>query len=230
MKYALILAASFFCLFSFGQTDTARIYNCSVLKTGFYSNYQEFISNSPSISTHFEITYLRISKNDSTIIGASYKLSDGTKLPAHIWGFCDGKDVFINFSPSLIAKHFWRLESLGPYPFFSYLEKNVAAMGPPLMAIATVALTASQPPMSKLRTIADNGKTRAASIKRLKVWLEPEPDLLAAFNRTGYKTPAAQGPEPSAPRYPDSYQGRISAIREYLLKLNQRLQQKSPRQ
>ncbi|HMH22812.1 MAG TPA: hypothetical protein VK563_13595 [Puia sp.] len=95
MKYALILAASFFGLFSFGQADACRIYNCPVLRTGFYRNYQEFISNSPSISTHFEITYLRISKNDSTIIGSTYKLVDSSRLS-----------------------------------------------GPPLMAIATVALTA----------------------------------------------------------------------------------------
>jgi len=230
MKYALILVASVLCLSSSGQTDTGRIYNASMLKTGFYQNYQEFISNSPSIDPHVEITYIRISKNDSTIIGASYKLEDSTALSKHIWGFCDGKDVYISFNPSLLGKHYWRLESLGPYPFFSYLEKNVAAMGPPLMAIATVALTASEAPLSKLKTIDDDGKTSAASIKRLKEWLAPEPDLLEAFNRTGYKNPAALGPGPLTPRYPDSYQGKIRAIREYLLKLDQRLQQKTARQ
>jgi len=46
----------------------------------------------------------------------------------------------------------------------------------------------------------------------------PSPICWQPSTGQGIKTPAAQGPEPSAPRYPDSYQGRISAIREYLLK------------
>ena len=50
MKYTLTLAAAFFCLFSFAQTDTCKIYNCSVLKSGFYRTYQEFLTNSPSIN------------------------------------------------------------------------------------------------------------------------------------------------------------------------------------
>ena len=230
MKYTLTLAAAFLFLFSFGQTDTAKIYNRAELKPGFYKDYQEYIDNSPSITVPVDITYIAISRNDSTIIGATYKTKDGSKIAGHLWGFCDGKDVYIEYSPSLFATKFWRLESLGPHPFFSYTEKDIAAMGPPLMAVATVALTASKPPLCKLRTIDDDGKTSVASLQRVEDWLKPEPDLLAAFRRTGYKHPTTTDRDKTEPRFPDTYQGRMQAIREYLLKLNQRLLQKARQQ
>lgn len=197
------------------------------MKPGFYKDYQEYVDNSPSITTPVDITYIAISRNDSTIIGATYKTKDGSKIAGHLWGFCDRKDVYIEYSSSLLSTKFWRLESLGPHPFFSYTEKDVAAMGPPLMAVATVALTASQAPLCKLRTIDDNGKTSTASLQRVEEWLKPEPDLLAAFRRTGYKHPNTTDRDKTEPRFPDTYQGRIQAIREYLLKLNQRLLQKA---
>jgi hypothetical protein len=227
MKYVLTLAAAFLFLFSHGQTDTGRIYNRTVLRPGFYKDYREYIDNAPSITVPVDFTYISISKNDSAIIGATYKTKDGSKITGHLWGFCDGKDVYIEYSPSLLSTRYWRLESLGPHPFFSYPDKTVAAMGPPLMAVATVALTASQPPLLKLRTIDEDGKTSVASLKRVEEWLEPEPDLLAAFRRTGYKHPNTTDRDKTEARFPDTYKERMQAIREYLLKLNQRLLQKA---
>ena len=84
-------------------------------------------------------------------------------------------------------------------------------MGPPLMAVTTAALTASQAPLCKLRTIDDNGKSRVASLRRVEEWLEPEPDLLAAFRRTGYTHPTTT--DQTEPRFPDTYQGRMQAIK-----------------
>ncbi len=118
------------------------------------------------------------------------------------------------------------MENLGPYPFFSYLEKNIVAMGPPLVAVATTVVTASEPPQRIVRTITPGGKTQAASYQRLKKWLAQEPDLLVAFNKDGYKYSSKQDPNNSDPAYSKSFPERMQAIRVYLSKLNQRLVEK----
>jgi hypothetical protein len=119
----------------YGQSDTNLIYNSSELVKGFYSNYNEYLNNSPSTVMYFTTKFYCKSKKDSSIVGAEYKLfnyldtfktnfpdpGSDEKLP-NIWGFCDGKNVYVK---SVDNNIFWRLEHLGKNPFFlQRMEKS----------------------------------------------------------------------------------------------------------
>jgi len=102
--------------------DTSKIYNCKVLKKGFYKSFNEYLNNAPSLILPFTNELICKSEKDSTIVAGIYTLIDSTKkidttdseddtgdrIP-HIWGYCDGKNVFITQGSFLTAKHNWRL-------------------------------------------------------------------------------------------------------------------------
>jgi hypothetical protein len=90
------------------------------LKKGIYKTFDEFRYNSPSIPLEFEV--INLDK------GYTYNLKidkDKTKYFGVVWGFCDGKDIFINMDVDMSRKkvfnpdsYFSRLLYVGRYCFF----------------------------------------------------------------------------------------------------------------
>jgi len=71
------------------KTAELNILNEVVYKKGVYKNFQEFISNSPSIA---DFEYKKAKKGDAIYI----KDASGEYLYRNAWGFSDGKDLYIN--------------------------------------------------------------------------------------------------------------------------------------
>ena len=67
------------------------------LKVGIYKKESEFINNNPSILKPFSLKLLYDTCNDGIIVcyTRSYSFADSVKRKRHIYGFCDGKKVFI---------------------------------------------------------------------------------------------------------------------------------------
>ena len=109
------------------KIDTAeRIYNAKVLKKGLYKNFTEFITNSPSTTKEFtvvertqaDLMFMHGSEYTFKVLGSNIEESD-------VYGFCDGKDVFINYDH---PKGYCKMECIGPYTFFTYTVHGSGAL------------------------------------------------------------------------------------------------------
>lgn len=182
-------------LSSFAQIDTNKIYNCKQFKKGFYKSYNEFITNSPSITYDFTLKHLSKHPNDTLDTRVDYTLLDSSKHTGHVWGFCDGRDVYIKYNTSTIASTFLKL-NVGRYPFFSFEDRSSSTVvllpGFGLVGAAVTAATtanaiseASKPYSSKdysLCLITDKGKlNKRPLISDLKKLVSTQPELLKSF-------------------------------------------------
>lgn len=109
---------------SFAQIDSGKSYNGRQLIEGFYHNYQEYVNNTPFIPADLTVLPYRLSKKDTTIIAAEYRFGTTTTPLAGIWGFCDGKSVYVHYPRNDLNRLFYKLEQTGPYPYFTYIERK----------------------------------------------------------------------------------------------------------
>ncbi len=88
-----------------------KIYNTKELKMGLYKTYEEFINNSPSITTAFIVRQ----KNN---MGEHYTFDtkDGSKV-GKVFGFCDGTIIYVH---GLRLEGFHKLDYVGRYSFFLF--------------------------------------------------------------------------------------------------------------
>ena len=114
MKYILFILLLSFASILNAQTDTTH----QTLKRGFYRDYKAFLANSPTKLCDYKSTPIFTSKVDSTLIGTTFKLNDTVLFIRHEWGYCDGKDVYINLSAKNNICTYWKLMQKKPYPFF----------------------------------------------------------------------------------------------------------------
>lgn len=97
------------------------------LKKGIYKNFEEFKNNTPSITLDYEV--LRVYKDTGGILDkeetAFFQLDvtkeEGKRI-GRVYGFCDGKNVYINeLKPRLKRKVlFLKANFIGPYCVFEY--------------------------------------------------------------------------------------------------------------
>lgn len=80
--------------------------NNTTLKKGMYKTFEEFRTNSPSISLDYEIKPVHLIMETFLYNDIVYQLgidNDKAKEIGDIWGFCDGKDVYINMLFKLMS-------------------------------------------------------------------------------------------------------------------------------
>jgi hypothetical protein len=166
---------------SFAQADSGMIAR-GELKKGFYKTYQEYLDNAPSIVTGFDTELFRAGKKDPTIIAGSYKIKDASVKPGKIWGFSDGQHVFVRYKV-LLGHGFWKLQCPGPNPYILYKSKFIWIAGPPMMALATTALTAAVPAGYDLMVVTKSGKIKYGYKGQIKKILADAPELLEPFKK-----------------------------------------------
>jgi predicted SnoaL-like aldol condensation-catalyzing enzyme len=145
------------------KIDTAqRIWQAKELKKGFYKSFTEFITNSPSITKKFVVK----ERTDADLLlthGSkyNYELIEGDIDNSEIYGFCDGKDVYINYDH---PKGYCKMEYIGPYTFFTYV---IHGMG----------VFAAIP--DQLTTLDEKGNFKSTTVHNLKKILEERCSELA---------------------------------------------------
>ena len=202
----LIIIGNLFSAILFAQVDsnkivTTKIYNCKVLKKGFYKSYDEYLNNAPSIIKEFTNTLIYKSDKDSTTVGGQFELLDSAlqadtvypeekyKMP-NIWGYCDGKDVFVKEGSFLTSKRYWKLQCLGKNPYIYQGFKNLSPFG---SAIAGDLLTAPflNPDHYEIMYINGKGKVEAPTPAKIKRLISSDLDLLKRYKAESiifYKT------------------------------------------
>jgi len=117
---------------TFCQSDTSH----KALKKGFYKNYREFITNSPSIDREFSVVVIEVPDRLEKIgvMEVNYELKDeDNPITEKIWGFCDGVSVYVK---KRRFDYFNKLEYVGPYSFYTagYSSVGVGPYGVLLIA------------------------------------------------------------------------------------------------
>lgn len=181
MKKLLTLILILFIQLTNAQDAPIKIYNTTDLKKGFYKTYLEYLNNNPSITEDFKTTYLTVSGTNKTIIEADYNLIDESKKTGKIWGFCDGKDVFIRFTTRLGYGKFWKVGYNGVMPFFYYNQSQTHAFGTGLMMLVTLAATATIDPELQMYFKRPQGAFVRATKGSIKRMLAKEPLLKKEF-------------------------------------------------
>ena len=165
-----------------GQSQTLATDPSAQLKKGFYRTYDEYLKNDPSIQPDFETQLLRAGRKDTTIIAANYILKSNEEKPKKFWGFCDGEHVFVRV-PEIVGSNYWKLQCPGPNPYFFYKSKTIYAMGPPLMALATAAVTAAVPASLDMWLVTKSGKAKYGWRRYITAIVKRKPEVYAEYKR-----------------------------------------------
>jgi len=193
----------------------------STLIRGIYKSYNEFLTNSPSLKDAFDVKYYSKEKNDPTIISAEFILTDSSKSLNNVWGFCDGRDVFIRYPHNLLGKrHYWKLEHMGKRPFFTYIYKTAVGVGGPLLGLVTLGVTAALSPKEYVPALLnEKGKVKDLDIDLVKKYLKPHQELYKSF----CAEIAPFIPESNDDDYfetDEAYAAKVILMKKYLLKLD----------
>lgn len=223
--FAFFIGCMFISYTSLAQVTSEKIYNCKVLKKGFYKTYNEFVNNAPSITGEFIV----VQKEDSPAVAAMYQLTDSLTVFDRIWGFCDGTSVFIRYPQGYINdRHFWKIQELKKYSTFNFSYKNfliVVHLGSPLKALTTIVLSATgsaliAPKKHEELIIDKKGEIISLNTGQLKKWLKPYPELYSAFKKEieALDLPKNYNDDDASP---ETYAKEADLIRTYLSKLNE---------
>jgi hypothetical protein len=139
MKYPLLVALSLFILInSYGQTDSAKksasltvvkIYSGVPLKRGFYRNYKEYITNSPSPPYNFTVDSILHHAGTDSIFEYKAVLQNHdsvTRGTMRGYGFCDGNAVYLAHGGFVLEN--WKTDCIGPNPFYTVFVKTVGGI------------------------------------------------------------------------------------------------------
>ncbi|MGG9970430.1 hypothetical protein ACQ33O_01445 [Ferruginibacter sp. SUN002] len=189
--------------------STVKIYKAKTLKKGFYKNRTEFFNNAPSIIIDFKV----VKKSDSKkrqkagVLRVDYKLPSGQTIDDEsVWGFCDGEFVYVSDNNFGLEKKYWKLDCLGPHPFFIRAYKPT-----PLLGVAASALSKS----FEVFLLGEKENFKISISNEMIDLFESEQDI-----QEGYKNAIAP------PGEIDPYINLTAIKREYLHRFNERLIQR----
>ena len=152
----------------------------TIYKAGIYKTFREFKYNNPSMGFYYKINPVinRFEVTDTKIDFISYKLDvpkkEGQAI-GKIFGFCDGKHVFINTNyPKLKPeKEFNVIKLVGPYCYFENLDKKTES---------NLTHTITTYYIGSYVLNIENGEVTKLTVSSLKEIIKDNPKLLERFN------------------------------------------------
>jgi len=123
MSFRIILFSLLNLYFLNCNAQETNILTCLKKKKGLYKDFNEFKRNSPyDTSTQFELKMPNKNPERYTL----FRLLNGenTKIKNGIWGFCDGKDVYVCVSSICPGNWFVKIYEFGYYCIFTEQLKS----------------------------------------------------------------------------------------------------------
>ncbi|MEO0896993.1 MAG: hypothetical protein AAFY71_11375 [Bacteroidota bacterium] len=148
------------------------------LRKGFYTSFEEFVENSPSLQNNGEHRFSEsmqrwIVDGPVTVSRFSEITRREGKEYGRVWGYCDGQDVYFNLGKRVgPTTNFVRMRMYFPYFFYYGIEDN------------TLYLPTAGIPMSQKKEYIlplEDGEPEVLTRWRLKKILQDDPELLEAF-------------------------------------------------
>jgi hypothetical protein len=189
MKNLALLVASFcFFISHIHAQDSTKVNSDSafVLKPGFYKSYEELTTNSPSLIKEFKViwSYSVNSDGDSVATGFTYLLPDSGKIKEKIYGFCDGRKVYLRYSNNT----FLQMDYVGRFSFIalnrSYLESLFTASSTTSTVLSILLFAPIFIPFSEEDICYFNKKSefKHATVQAISWLLRDDKDFLKEFN------------------------------------------------
>lgn len=187
-----ILFLVLFSVLAYGQD----IVNDLEYKEGIYLSFEEFKTNSPSLTCDF---YFSTKKNGvnfeliltDTVVGKKF-------LKEKIWGVCTGEVIYVNTSNYQNSKGFTRLGEIGRYCVFkdqvSINRKNDGSLGGMALVGGLVGgvightIVGSIPTETALVLNMNNGNCYFLRKETVELILQSEPQLLESFQKESRKS------------------------------------------
>ncbi len=106
----------------------------STLKIGIYKTEEEVLNNNPSILQPFSLLSDTARNGAIYFYSEGYVFNDSSKPIKKVFGFCDGKHVYVRIFEyeNLFSTHkFYRLNHLGKFPFVVIRKSTMQLIGAP---------------------------------------------------------------------------------------------------
>ncbi len=177
----------FACIYLLAQDTSRSIGYPQYLVSGIYRNEKEFIDNNPFIKASAIVTpkYKTNSKNDTTNITYEAKFfnanfSDSAKQIRNSFGFCDGKNRFIEKDGA-----YYMIKNFGKYPYF-YEDSPFAFTlinGNPFIMVTSILVSTTSNLITPKVLVYFNKKgiLRNATEQSIGFLLKQDKDLEKAF-------------------------------------------------
>lgn len=183
---------------SLSAQEKPPILSAADLQKGIYKTFEEFLSNTPSIHSHFQI----VTDSGPKLIErgtADYRLvfSDSVfkrKEIRNFWGVCDGQSIYINETNYGGSLNFKKLHGIGRYCYFKgsvvdaandvYTTTVAGGAIAGTLAAAAVAIDGDHPYILNL----NNGKFFLLDKAILKTILKKDPELDSAYEEEERKS------------------------------------------
>jgi hypothetical protein len=161
------------------------ILKCRQLQKGLYRSYEEFRHNAPSITRDFAVISNDNKKNKWAGNGFSVEMKDTLISPRIIqremWGFCDGKTIFVNAHNFQRSYGFHPLLHLGRYAYLEGIDP-MAESTEKLSGVRTSFVNVADNKLGYLLNL-NNGKFYPLHQEDLEKILSQDPVLFGQFQR-----------------------------------------------
>ncbi len=97
---------------------------CEIPRKGFYANFKEFQANNPSLQFDFDVIKFEEKENEYSKIKLTDPLLDPDKLFSLIYGFSDGKNIYVKRYVSERYYTFIPIQSIGRYCYVGKKDEN----------------------------------------------------------------------------------------------------------
>ena len=166
----------------------------TVLKKGFYRNFEEFRTNSPSLFIPCEANYWEEKGIDLyKIYVFTYSSSITLDRKLEVWGYCDGKDVYVRqIEPFSKESKYSKLQFIGRYCY--YQIKLIGYINHASMTVSgnfeSFGSSKSKIPIIKTTFYnINNGKSYELTKSVLKAILSSDDELSKMFTEEYKKMP-----------------------------------------
>jgi hypothetical protein len=192
MKSIPVLCAIICFNFSMRAQELPEILKTLEYKRGIYKNYEEFLKNEPTITGEFDI----ITKDDNkaiqegkeTYLLAMADSSHTREYLKHVWGFSNGKKIFVNEINYGEKYGFKALKAISRYCYYLGTDTKKLGLGVnvqsmPIGPIASIPMAITKPYILNI----NNGKFFLLNRDIVRAILSKDKDLLNAYESEGGK-------------------------------------------
>ncbi|WP_194765741.1 hypothetical protein [Tamlana sp. I1] len=180
-----ILSVTFFMLFGLNLIGQTKIFSTTEYKTGIYKTYQEFLNNSPSIPFDYEfkeknMKYGLFGFGGSVPVNYVKVKNKKGKEIGHVFGFSDGKKVFINPGSPILSSNarFYNCQFIYNFCYFKYLSTLTTSVG---------SQSSSSHSLGQGLIDMENNKAVELDKDSLRELISSDKELLAAFEAESNK-------------------------------------------
>lgn len=208
------------CVISGFSQDSSLSLTTKKLKTGIYKEWEEFIHNTPSVTSPFyvvpnyrkneegEDSSVNNNGSDTLILNYHYEFLDSNIKQKRAVGFFDGTRMFVpvlfpeQFLSTFKTPPFRPVDYIGRFPFIAIVRKPIYLVSDPISLVIGLVDAVVSHPKEEIWYFNKKGKFILATPQAIAFLIQNDKDLAKEFSAEKEKTNAV--------------------FKKYLIKMNER--------